>query len=194
MRFVLTALLVLGIMCMAGCGSNEATTTAPVPTSPATTTGVSPSTGEVATTSLSTTSTMPASAELDKYRKAVKKWYDKYTPKMEETITLLDTLADPLDATEDDIKAAKRLAELMKDCASDFEEIKPPTDLASAHGEYLRALQSMATGSQQLYEGLKSKSASSIMDAFFSMNSAAESGEKGLRTLEQALGFPLRNE
>lgn len=182
----------LPLLSVAGCGATtkeEPTTTVAAPS----TTSATKDAAATLPSTVSSTTGLPAGTELDEYARAVKGWHDEYSAKIEEGTAFLDTLESPLEATDEDVEAAKGLADLMKDCASAFEDIQPPPEAAAPHEDYLKALESLATGAEQFYKALENKSASDLFDALATLTMASENRDEASTALESILGFSLKS-
>ncbi|MCX8032665.1 MAG: DUF4352 domain-containing protein [Thermoleophilia bacterium] len=175
------------VVFLAACGSTategETSTSAP----PATSSGPGPTTAPSEPVSGATSSS--ANTGLEDYKKAVKEWREKYVPKIEDAMAFLDSLDNPLAATDEQVEAAEDLATLTKESASAFGGIKPPVEAASAHNDYLTALEAFAAGFEQFSEGLKKKSFEDVAEALATLASASENGEDARARLESVLGM-----
>ncbi|MFH1485211.1 MAG: hypothetical protein ABIH46_03995 [Chloroflexota bacterium] len=164
---------------LAGCGG-----TASNPATTATTAGA---------TSTSASTAAGSSDALAKYKTDMKAWVDKYDADLTKKVAVLETILDPLNATEDQIQGTKDFTNLAAEAASSLEDIQPPADLASAHQAYTGGLKTMITGLQQYAKAMEEKSASGLADAMASMSVSDQIGQAET-TLEQALGFKLSSD
>ena len=134
-----------------------------------------------------------SSGTLDNYKKDMKAWVDKYEAELTQRVAVLETITDPLAATDEQIKGAQDFVDLASAAASALEDIKPPEDLASAHQTYVDGAKTMTQGVQQFVQAMKDKSSSELSAAMKAM-SAGDQIQQAETTLEQALGFKLTSD
>jgi hypothetical protein len=133
-------------------------------------------------------------ADLETYRAEMQAWLNKYETDLTTAANALDSLEDPTNASEEQIEAVKGFANLMDDVVKDLGDIKPTSDLSSAHADFLASLESMAKGLDQVVGALEKKSVADFMSAFTTIAATSEKGAAGQATLEEALGFSLSGE
>lgn len=163
-----------------------ASTTAP-PATVATSTTLSPATGA------STTTTVQASA-LDIYRDQMRAWKNRYAADMQENYNILSDMSNPLEPTDQQVKAARTLADLMDDLVADLKAVQAPVELSSAHAAYVASLDDMHGGVDRLAAGLENGGFMGSIDiarAFTTIYAADRDGNEPRTALEQALGFSL---
>ena len=172
--------VILLALVLASCGESSSTTT----------TGPSATTATTAAAASSSTTGAANTAALDEYKGEMKAWVDRYDAELNKAVAVLETITDPMNATEEQIKGAQDFADLASEAASGLEDIQPPADLASAHQAYLDGLKTLTQGVQQYVKAMEARSSSALAEAMTSM-SVGPQIEQAETALEQALGFKL---
>jgi len=128
---------------------------------------------------------------LEAYKTRMKAWFNKYDGKFQASVGAISNIQNLLNASKQEIKAAEDFGNLMHAIVRDLQNIQPPSQLSSAHTDYVQGLQSIAKAADQLSKGLKDGRASEIMDAFATMQASEDQTTQAQNALEKALGFPL---
>ena len=101
-----------------------------------------------------TTTTSTTLSALEAYRSAMKTWSDTYGPGLAQAYTVMSG-ANFTSPTPAQVQAAKDLDAAMGPMVSDLKAIQAPSDLASAHADFLASLEKMATGIHNLAQALE---------------------------------------
>jgi hypothetical protein len=190
--WVLIALsAVVLVVLIAGCGSADPTTTTGVIEATTTTTGA-PSTQSTEATTPSSASSEEGGSEA--YANEMKEWFNKFEGELSEKADALDNIADPMNVSDEGIKAVKELAGLVDDVARDLEDIKPPAELSSPHSDYAGSLKSMALGMSQFTQAVEGGNLSDAVAASEAISAAVEKATGARDALEKALGFSLSSD
>ena len=154
---------------------------------------VGPSSPTVTTATTATEATATTVVGVRTYQTQMKTWYDKYQndAKFQASLEAISTIQSPLNATQEDLKVAQDFDNVVHAVVGDLKKIEPPSQLASAHADYLQAWQGMAKGADQMLQALKAGGASDVNEAFLTLQSSQEQITQTQSTLENALGFEL---
>jgi hypothetical protein len=206
-RRVLTGVfLVLVVAFSAGCGDFSCWVDLTAPSSPS---GEGVQAAHTSTTRGTTTTTTPALtattirpapttttalSALDVYKADMRVWRDTYGDDMEAGYNVLGAMRNPLSPSDEEVAAARALADTMDGLVADLERIQAPADLASAHADYAAALEDMHAGVDRLANALEDgglMGTINVTRAFAAIYSANEDMQEPQAILEQALGFSI---
>jgi len=144
------------------------------------------------TTKIPTTTTTLSALEV--YRSEMRAWKNSYAADMQEGYDVLRAMRNPLDPSDEEITAARTMADLMDGLVADLEDITAPAGLSAAHAAYLGSLKDMHEGVDRLADALEAggvMGAVNVTRAFATIYAADSDGKGPRATLEQALGFSL---
>lgn len=130
---------------------------------------------------------------LETYKGEMQAWVDKYQADLTESSAALDTITDPMNATDEQIQGVKAFSELMNQAITGLDGIKAPDDLAAAHKDYVDGIKTMSSGFAIFVEAMDSGDATKFQEAMTALASGPDI-EKAETTLEEALGFKLSND
>ena len=187
LRFT-TVLFLVAVLAVA-CGSESSSTHSPTngtsPTMQAVSTTAGESSGDNATGDsfpwsgpyatipdpADTAVTEPISG-LEEYATAMRALKDEYKPKFaidSNNVGFMDFLrgvvADPMNATQEEIDAWKEFGDLVDDYASDLKDIEPPEELSAAHAGLVRGWEMIAKYCDQSLQAIQDKDSSALAGA-----------------------------
>jgi hypothetical protein len=165
-------LLVIVAATASACGSSGPSTTVPTSvTTPA------PS---------STTPSSAAAATTEDYKTKLTAWVNGPLQKLD---TSVFNIADPANATADQIQAVKNFITQAQAALAELRNIQPSAEAAVPHAQFVKAYTDLLAGTEKLVMAMESKDATQIPAVQKSMEAAGLEIKKAQTTLTDLLGL-----